>query len=80
MSSVIPYSCEIVGLTRLPTRIFGILMSLEPAVAALSGFVFLHERLSPLQILAILAVIAASLGAVATTPAEKREPEPPPLI
>ncbi len=80
MSSVIPYSCEIVGLTRLPTRIFGILMSLEPAVAALSGFVFLHERLSPLQVLAILAVIAASLGAVATTPAGKLEPEPPPLI
>jgi len=80
MSSVIPYSCEIVGLSRLPTRIFGILMSLEPAVAALSGLVFLHERLSPVQILAILAVIAASLGAVATTPAETLEPEPPPLI
>ncbi len=80
MSSVIPYSCEIVGLTRLPTRVFGTLMSLEPAVAALSGLVFLHERLSPLQILAILAVIGASAGAVTTTPAEIREPEPPPLI
>ena len=80
MSSVIPYSCEMVGLTRLPTRVFGILMSLEPAVAALSGLVFLHERLSPLQILAILAVISASLGAVATTPAALLEPEPPPLI
>jgi len=80
MSSVIPYSCEMVGLTRLPTRVFGILMSLEPAVAALSGFVFLHERLSPVQILAILAVITASLGAVATVPAATLAPEPPPLI
>jgi inner membrane transporter RhtA len=80
MSSVIPYSCEIVGLTRLPTRTFGILMSLEPAVAALTGLIFLHERLSALQSLAILAVIAASLGAVATTAAGTPGPEPPPLI
>jgi len=80
MSSVIPYSCEIVGLTRLPTRTFGILMSLEPAVAALSGLIFLRERPTPLQVLAILAVIAASLGAVATTAAGRSEPEPPPLI
>jgi len=80
MSSVIPYSCEMFGLTRLPARTFGILMSLEPAIAALSGFVFLHERLAPLQLLAVAAVILASLGTVAATPAQKVQPEPPPLI
>jgi inner membrane transporter RhtA len=51
------------ALTRLPTRTFGMLMSLEPAVGALCGLAFLHERLSGLQWLAIAAVIVASAGA-----------------
>jgi inner membrane transporter RhtA len=80
MSSAIPYSCEMFSLTRLPARTFGILMSLEPAIAALSGLVFLRERLAPLQLLAIAAVILASLGAVATTSARKSETDAPPLI
>jgi inner membrane transporter RhtA len=80
MSSVIPYSCEMFSLTRLAARTFGILMSLEPAIAALAGFVVLHERLAPLQVLAIAAVILASLGAVATTPAQTVDSEPPPLV
>ena len=80
MASAIPYSCEMAALTRLPTQTFGIMMSLEPAVAALSGFVFLHERLAPIQLLAILLVISASLGAILTARAQSRAPEPPPLI
>jgi inner membrane transporter RhtA len=78
LSSIIPYSCEMVGLTRLPARTFGILMSLEPAVAAVSGLVFLGEHLTLLQVLAILAVIAASLGTVLSGPSRKGDPTPAP--
>jgi inner membrane transporter RhtA len=75
LSSAIPYSLEMVGLQRLPTRTFGILMSLEPAVGALSGFLILGERLTPLQLLAVAAVMAASAGSVATSRAPKGEIE-----
>ena len=64
LSSVLPYSCEIEALRRMPTRVFGILMSVEPAAAALIGFLVLHEVLSKTQILAIVLVMIASYGAV----------------
>lgn len=63
LSMALPYSLEMFALTRLPARTFGMLMSLEPAVGALCGFAFLHERLGMLQWLAIAAVIVASAGA-----------------
>ena len=63
LSMALPYSLEMVALTRLPTSTFGMLMSLEPAIGALCGFVFLHEHLGILQWLAILAVVIASAGA-----------------
>jgi inner membrane transporter RhtA len=63
LSSVLPYSLEMIALTRLPTRTFSVLLSLEPAIAALAGVVFLGERLEALQWLAITAIIAASAGA-----------------
>jgi inner membrane transporter RhtA len=63
LSSVLPYTLEMVALTRLPARVFGVSMSLEPAVAALAGWLVLHESLSPLQYLAIAAIIIASGGA-----------------
>lgn len=66
LSSAIPYSLEMIAMTRLPAKIFGILMSLEPAIAALSGFVILGERLSVTQLVAILLVVLASAGTVAT--------------
>lgn len=66
LSSAFPYSLEMFALGRLPTKTFGTLMSLEPAVGALSGLVLLHERLTPTQWLAIAAIIAASAGATAT--------------
>ncbi|HEY5971499.1 MAG TPA: EamA family transporter [Pseudoxanthomonas sp.] len=63
LSMALPYALEMSALARLPTRTFGLLMSLEPAVAALCGLLFLHERLGMLQWLAIAAIMAASAGA-----------------
>lgn len=68
LSSVIPYSFEIEALRRLPPKIFGVLMSLEPACAAVIGFLALGERLTFLQCLAIGAVMTASFGAARGTP------------
>jgi inner membrane transporter RhtA len=63
LSSVVPYSLELQALRSLPPRVFGVLMSLEPAVAALAGLIVLHEGLSPRAVLAIVLVTLASLGA-----------------
>jgi inner membrane transporter RhtA len=62
-SSAIPYALEMIALRSLPPATYGILCSAEPAVGALMGFVFLSQILSPLQWLAILLVVAASIGA-----------------
>lgn len=70
LSTALPYSLEMVALTRLPARTFGTLMSMEPAIGALSGLLFLHEVLSPTQWLAIGAIIMASVGATLTIRAE----------
>jgi inner membrane transporter RhtA len=68
LSSVIPYSCEMVALRTLPPSVFGILMSLEPAAATLAAVVVLHELVTPLQAIAIACVIAASVGATRGRP------------
>jgi inner membrane transporter RhtA len=75
LSSVIPYSCEMVALRTLPASVFSILMSLEPAAAALAAIVVLHELLTPVQGLAIACVIGASVGATRSRPVH-REPGP----
>ena len=62
-SSVLPYSLELEALRRLPKRVFGVLMSLEPAVAALAGFAVLGQDLSARDWLAIGLVVVASAGA-----------------
>jgi inner membrane transporter RhtA len=67
LSSALPYALEMSALRAMPPRTFSILMSLEPAVAALCGLAFLGERLAPVQWLATALVIAASVGATATT-------------
>ncbi|MET9015860.1 EamA family transporter [Streptomyces olivaceoviridis] len=67
LSSVIPYSLDLEALRRIPPRVFGILMSLEPAMAALIGLVVLHESLHWSQWLAVLCVVAASAGATRGT-------------
>ncbi|HHA1293995.1 threonine/homoserine exporter RhtA [Enterobacter ludwigii] len=66
LSTALPYSLEMIALTRLPTRIFGTLMSMEPALAALSGMVFLGETLTFTQTLALSSIIAASMGSTLT--------------
>jgi inner membrane transporter RhtA len=63
LASVVPYGLELAALRRLATHTFGILMSLEPAVAAVVGAVFLSQALSPLEALAVAFVVAASIGA-----------------
>jgi inner membrane transporter RhtA len=66
LSSAIPYSLELEALRRLPERTFGVLMSLEPAVAALVGLVALDQGLSAAEVLAIALVVIASAGALST--------------
>ena len=63
LSSAIPYTLELEALRRLPASVFGVLMSLEPAMAALAGFVVLGEDLVAREIVAIMLVVAASAGA-----------------
>ncbi len=63
LSTALPYSLEMVALTRMSARTFGTLASLEPVFAALSGLIFLHEDLSFTQWMAIGAIIVASIGA-----------------
>ena len=75
MSSVIPYSLELAALRSLKPATFGILMSLEPAAAALAAIIVLQEFLSPLQWVAMGCVIAASVGATRTG-ASLHEPVP----
>jgi len=69
LSSALPFTLEMHALGALPSRTFSILMSLEPAVAALCGLVVLGEHLTPSQWLAVGLVIAASVGATVTAPA-----------
>jgi len=73
LSSAIPYSLELEALRRLPARTFGILMSIEPAVAATAGWIVLGERLGAREWVAIALVVAASAGATR----EGRGPGPP---
>jgi inner membrane transporter RhtA len=63
-SSALPYTLEMVALTRLPIRLFGTLTALEPAVAALMGLLLLHQTLPALQWAAIGAIMLAAAGAV----------------
>lgn len=60
--SALPYTLEMFALKRLPQQTFGVLMSLEPALAALMGLLFLQEKLTALQTLAIGCVVVSSLG------------------
>jgi len=75
LSSVVPYSLELMALRRIRPSVFSILMSLEPAAAALAAAIVLREFLTPLQLLAMACVVAASIGATRSAPT-LREPAP----
>ena len=78
LSSVIPYRLELESLRRIPMRLFGVWMSLEPAVAALIGLALLGQHLSAVQWLAICCVMVACAGAAGITRGDD-PPEPPAL-
>jgi inner membrane transporter RhtA len=73
LSSAIPYSFELEALRRLPTGVFGVFMSLEPAMAALAGFLVLGEGLATRELVAIVLVVAASAGAARTARVPPRD-------
>ena len=75
LSSVIPYTCELVALRSLSPAVFSVLMSLEPAAAALAGLIVVGEVLSPVQLVAMACVVAASVGATRSG-STIGEPEP----
>lgn len=64
LSSAIPYGLEMVALRRIEPRIFGILMSLEPAAAAVFALIVLGETLRPIELVAMACVVVASIGVV----------------
>ena len=73
LSSVVPYALELIVLRHLPTRVFGVLMSLQPTAAAIAGLLILHQHLDPAPIAALVLVTAASVG---VTRRLTREPLP----
>jgi inner membrane transporter RhtA len=73
LGSAIPYALELEALRTMPVGVFGVLMSLEPAVAALAGFVVLDEGLVTREVVAIGLVVAASAGAARRAPVAARD-------
>jgi inner membrane transporter RhtA len=76
VSSALPYSLEMLAMPRLPTRTVGVLMSLDPALGAVSGLCFLGERLSWIQWAAIASIMVASAGSAATSRTATPQPLP----
>jgi inner membrane transporter RhtA len=76
LASVIPYTLELSALRRLPTPVFGVLLSLEPAIAATAGWLLLSQRLGGWEALAIGVVVLASVGSTLGARRPQREPDP----
>jgi inner membrane transporter RhtA len=78
LGSVIPYTLELAAMRRAPRRVFGILLSLEPAVATLAGWLLLGQHAGPAAVIGVTVVIAASAGSTlgARQPAEPETPAP----
>ncbi|MCW2596002.1 MAG: Inner rane transporter RhtA [Jatrophihabitans sp.] len=80
LSSLIPYTLELIALRRLTTAVFGLLMSLEPAVAALAGVIVLGQSLTAVLAVALVMVVVASVGATLTgrsVPGDVADARPP---
>ncbi|HVE97601.1 MAG TPA: EamA family transporter, partial [Mycobacteriales bacterium] len=76
LSSVISYGCELTALRRIPTRVFGILMSLEPAGAAIAGLAFLDQQLGAREVTALVLVSLASVGVTFGRRRDEVSPQP----
>jgi inner membrane transporter RhtA len=74
LASVVPYSLELAAMRRAPKRVFGILLSLEPAVATMAGWLLLGQHAAPVALAAVVIVVAASIGS--TLGAKSSNPEP----
>lgn len=74
LSSLVPYTLELIALRRLTTAVFGLLMSLEPAVAAVAGVVVLGQSLTVVLVVALVMVVVASIGATVTGRARPERP------
>ncbi|MGX1803302.1 EamA family transporter, partial [Brevundimonas naejangsanensis] len=72
VSSALPYTLDMVALRHIPKRTFGVAVSGDPAIGALAGLFVLGEHLTSQQWLAIAAIIAASVGAVLTSPSDEQ--------
>ncbi len=72
LSSVVPYACELTALRTMPTRVFGVLMSLEPAAAAVAGLLVLDQHLGGRELVALVLVSLASVGVTLGQRAERR--------
>jgi inner membrane transporter RhtA len=75
-SSIIPYICELAALRRMPTRVFGVLMSLEPGAAAVAGLIVLDQALAAREIAALVLVSVASVGVTLGRRGDQAAPQP----
>lgn len=66
LSSALPYSLEMISLRHIPERTYGVVLSIDPAIGAIAGYMLLGEMLTPRQLAALFCVIAAAVGAVLT--------------
>ena len=76
LASLIPYTLELSALRRLPARVFGVLLSLEPAIAATAGWLLLGQRLGAWEGAAVGVVVLASVGSTLTARRPQQEPDP----
>jgi len=76
LSSVIPYALELTALRSIPTRVFGVLMSLEPAAAAIAGLIVLDQVLGTRELVALVTVSAASVGVSYARRSDQPAPQP----
>ena len=79
LSTALPYACEIIALRSLPIKVFGVMLSMEPMVGVLAGFLILGETLSARSLIACLLVSVAAAGAASyrKTPNKTNRPKPP---
>jgi inner membrane transporter RhtA len=75
-SSIIPYICELAALRRMPTRVFGVLMSLEPGAAAVAGLIVLDQALAARETVALVLVSVASVGITLGRRGDQAAPQP----